>query len=146
MNRNNIICLEIRTTNNLIKRELDKSSFKDYVDKLTCMNGWVIAYLFDHADRDVYQKDIEETFSIRRSTVSKILKLMEEKGLIKREKVYHDARLNKLVLTDKATEIHKLAVKNMEETEKKVRAGLTQEEIDRFCNIAKKIQKNLESE
>lgn len=51
------------------------------------MNGWVIVYLAHNSDRDVFQRDLEERFNVRRSTVSNILSLMEKKGLIKRESV-----------------------------------------------------------
>lgn len=54
------------------------------MDKLTLMHGWIIAYLYDHRDEDVYQKDIENAFSIARSTVTSILKLMEKKNYITR--------------------------------------------------------------
>lgn len=52
--------------------------------------------------RDVFQRDIEMEFGIRRSSVTSVLNGLERKKFIKREPVKKDARLNKLVLTDKA--------------------------------------------
>lgn len=49
---------------------------------------------------DVYQRDIETFFKLRRSTVSSLLNTLERKGLLRREPVPHDARLKKLVLTE----------------------------------------------
>ena len=48
---------------------------------------------------DVYQKDIEEEFRIRKSTVTGILKLLEKNGFIRRESVPQDARLKRIVPT-----------------------------------------------
>ena len=57
-------------------------------------------------DKDIYQKDLEKKFSVTRSTASKVVKLMVQKGLIVREEVESDARLKKLILTEKALNMH----------------------------------------
>lgn len=44
---------------------------------------------------------------------------MEEKGLIKRESVPYDARLKKLVLTDRAIELNKIIEIDIVEIDKK---------------------------
>ena len=75
------------------------------------MQRWVIGYLSEHEGKDVFQRDLEEEFSVRRSTATGILQLMEKNELITREPVSHDARLKKLVLTPKAIEIQKRLLK-----------------------------------
>ena len=102
------IGFDIRTLSILIKRYIDGSATKQYVDNLTGTHGWVIGYLYDNRDHDVYQRDLETQFSIRRSTATGILQLMEKNELILREPVESDARLKKLVLTEKALDIHKM--------------------------------------
>ncbi len=87
MDNDRHIGFEMRILNNLIRREIDNSNSQKYVDSLTGSNGWIIGYLAANRDRDVYQRDIEEEFSIRRSTVSKTLQIMEQKGLVRREAV-----------------------------------------------------------
>lgn len=57
-----------------------------------------ISYLCEKQDIDVFQKDFEREFSIRKSTASRILKSMENNGLI--------VRLKKVVLTENAIKIH----------------------------------------
>ena len=71
----------------------------DY-DQLTVMNGWILHYLSMNEGKEVFQKDIENEFGITRSTVTGIIKLMEQKGFITRISVPKDARLKQLVLTD----------------------------------------------
>lgn len=51
---------------------------------------------------DVFQRDIEAEFSIRRSSVTSVLHGLERNGFIQRETVEEDARLRKIVLKDKA--------------------------------------------
>ena len=70
---NDSIGHEIKVLNQVLQRKLIYSAKDKGVDKLTLMHGWIIAYLYDHRDEDVYQKDIENAFSIARSTVTSIL-------------------------------------------------------------------------
>lgn len=135
--------LELRTLNNMIHRQIIKSKNMKYVDELTGATSWIIGYLIHNRDREIFQRDIEKEFSIRRSSVSKCLALMEQKGLITREPVNYDARLKKLVLTTRAIELHELIEKDMQEIEEKITEGLTDEEIDTFLVIISKIKNNL---
>lgn len=145
MDNEKFIGREMRKTNNLLKRCHLNSEFHRKIDNITGTNGWIIGFLADNSDRDIFQKDIEEIFSLRRSTVSNMVQLMEKKGFIARESVDYDARLKKLVLTEKALEIHKAVMKNVEENEKKLRNGISDDELKTFFDVLEKIQKNLES-
>ena len=108
------------------------------------MNGWAIGYLYDNKDKDIFQKDFENKFSIRPSTASNILKTMEQKGLIQRISVESDARLKKIVLTDKAIEIHKKVIKEIENREKRLKSGIQEEELQVFFSVMKKLSANME--
>lgn len=145
MENEKFIGREIRKTNNMFKRRHMNSEFHKQIQNITGTNGWIIGFLADNSDRDIFQKDIEEIFSLRRSTVSNMVQLMEKKGFIKRESVDYDARLKKLVLTQKALDIHKAILKDVEENEKKIKNGISEEELKIFFDVIEKIQKNLEA-
>ena len=91
------IGFQVRTLSNLIKRLVDQTAFQGRERPATGMHGWVIGYLYENRNRDVFQRDLQEQFSIRRSTVTGILQLMEKNGLITRQSVDEDARLKKIV-------------------------------------------------
>ena len=95
------IGIQIRNTNNIIRRVVTNQPTSKLMDKLTGTNTWLLAYIGEQTDKgiDVFQRDIEENFGITRSCVSKVITLMEQKGFIERKEVEHDARLKKLVLT-----------------------------------------------
>ena len=137
------IGFEIRVLSNLCRREMDRSSSIQYVESVTGTNGWIIGYLAENQDRDIFQRDLEEEFSVRRSTASKVLKLMEQKGLIRRESVPYDARLKKLVLTETALDMHSHVARDAELLEAKLARGLTEDELKTFFSIADKIKHNL---
>ena len=70
-------------------------------EELTMMQSWIIRFLYEHSEEDIYQRDIEAEFSIARSTATGILKLMEKRGYIRRVSVeradgswYQDAGRN----------------------------------------------------
>lgn len=144
MEKRRAIGFEVRTLSNLIRREVEKSQTKKYVDSITGTNGWIIGYLVEHNDRDMFQRDLEEDFSMRRSTATKMLQLMEKKGLIVRLPVDYDARLKKIVLTDRALEINSMVVQDVNALEQKLSRGLTEQELDAFFCVLEKIKKNME--
>ena len=138
-----LIGFEIRTVNNLIKRYVQNQKLPE-LDASTGVHGWALRFFYENRHRDVFQRDFEERFSIRRSTATNMLKLMEKNGLIKRESVDYDARLKKIMLTDKAIEIHKRILKNIDGCEKTISQGISREELNIFFSVVDKIKANLE--
>lgn len=81
---------------------------------------------------------------VRRSTVSKVLRLMEEKGMIERLSVHDDARLKQIVLTDYGRRIHGAAVHHANMLEEKLYRNFTEEEMDTLLLLLKKLEHNME--
>lgn len=144
MKERNEIGFKVRILANLIKRDVEKSKSELGIDLPKGINGWAISYFFDNSDKDIFQKDFENEFSIRRSTASNILKTMEQNGFITRESVVSDARLKKIVLTEKAINIHKSVLKSINEREERLRQNLSNQEIETFLKITDKLIKNME--
>ena len=99
-----------------------------------------IGFLYFSQQGDVYQKDIESFFKLRRSTVSSQL---EKKGLIQRVPVSHDARLKKLVLTEEGLRISGQVLLVLEQMNDFMIQGLSQEETVVLTNLLRKIEQNL---
>jgi DNA-binding MarR family transcriptional regulator len=138
------IGFEIKSLANLIKRCIDESAQNSGLDGLTGMQGWIIGYLYHHAEApETFQRDLEKAFHIRRSTATGILQLMEQKGLITREPVAYDARLKKLKLTPKAITTHEKLMHEIKAVEKRLRSSLSEEEIAAFFLIVDKIKRNI---
>lgn len=58
----------------------------------------------------------------------------------------YDARLKKIVLTEKAIEIHHKATQNIKNIENTLKKGITYEELKFFYSVIDKIKANLEVE
>jgi DNA-binding MarR family transcriptional regulator len=133
----------VRRLNNIIKREVEKSTVKQEIDHLTGLHGWVIRYIVEQ-EGSVFQRDLEKRFSCRRSTMSNVLGLMEKNGLIVRKVSERDARLKEIVLTECALGVHERAHADMMRMEGVLSEGISPEELEVFFRVADKIRSNLE--
>lgn len=137
------IGFEIRTLSKLIKRRMTASFGRRRVDEFTLMHGWIIGYVYENRERDIFQKDIEKMCSISRSTATGILQMMEKKGYLKRVPVERDARLKKLVLTDAAIQYHLSVEEDLEQLETCLMQDISQEELSVFFAVMNKMKDNL---
>ena len=138
------IGFEISHCSRLIRRYMDAKALKSYIDEMTGTHGWALRYFHHNRDRDIFQRDFEKEFDIRRSTASSILALMEKNGLITRESVPHDARLKKIVLTKKAEDIHNQVEKSFSQMEKDIARDISDKELEAFFATLEKIKINIE--
>ncbi len=134
---------EITTVKNLFNRNVENSEVFRYANSVTSANSFILGFLARHQDIDIYQKHIEEKFMITKSTTSKILKLMEQNGLIKRIGIENDARLKKITLTEKGLAINEAVRTTLDDVEKQSLAGFSQEEIDTLYAYLDRIKTNL---
>lgn len=103
-----------------------------------------LGYISDKSEsEDVYQRDIEEEFNIRRSTASGMLPLLEREGYIQRLSVPNDARLKKIILTDKAREQDQKAKEDIALFDQKLTVGISEAELREFHRILDKIAENI---
>ena len=133
------IGMEIRALSKYIGRYLN-SIQKQY--DITGPQGLILIYIYQ-SEKDVYQKDIEKFFNIRRSSATGLITSLEEKEYITRESVASDARLKKLILTNKAKNAVSLVDEQVIDLEEKMMQGISEEEIEFFRKIIAKMTKNL---
>lgn len=138
-----LVGAEVKALGNLLKRRMDANPLSADPMRPTGMQGMIMGFLAFNYERDMFQRDVEAEFNIRRSTATGILKLMERNGLIVKESVPYDDRLKKLVLTPEALAIHEKVVAHFTEVENLLIRGLTREEIDMFLRIVGIMKENI---
>lgn len=136
----------IRRLDHVLRRNLEARVKQEGIDEITLMHGWIIRYLYENQDQDVFQKDIEKNFSIGRSTVTGILQILEKKGFVSRECVAHDARLKKVILTKKGMESHRKIEELITCQNQKMTEGVDAWELQIFMRVAEQIRENLEKD
>ena len=138
------IGFQLKSINNLIRRRLDVRFLEVGLGELKGMQGPMIGYIYEQSkSRDIFQKDIEREFNIRRSTATVMLQNLEQKELIVRQAVNHDARLKKIVLTDKAVQYHFRIHEQIDAFNRDLEEGISEEERAEFFRILAKIEENL---
>jgi DNA-binding MarR family transcriptional regulator len=133
---------KINYISNIIKREIENLESIQCMEKISGTNSFILVYISDNEEK-VYQKDIERKFGITRSTASKVISLMEAKGMIIRKECDNDLRLKQLVLTDEAKKIVLAVKEDLNKFEKRLTYGLTEEEKELLSSILGKIEKNI---
>ena len=138
------IGFQVKAINNLIRRKLDIRFAEAGLEELVGMQGPLLGYLDKNTcEGDVFQKDIEKEFHIRRSTATVMLQNLEQKGYLVREPVESDARLKRIVLTDKAKEMNRVIREQIDAFNEELEKDITEEEKAFFLHITDKIMLNL---
>lgn len=137
---------EVRCASIMLKRAAENCPELQLTASLTGTHGYVLAYLANHTEQDVFQRDLERAFSIRRSTVTQILQLMEKNGLITRESVPQDARLKRIRMTEQGRALHQATVCAFRRINSRALAGVSEEEQAVFFGVLDKIKSNLSAQ
>ena len=145
MSNTDLLGFRIRSVWQQVKRLMNRHLTENDGYGLTGMQFAIVSFIAkESTERDVFQKDLEQKFDIRKSTVTGILNTMERDGLLLRETVPYDARLRKMILTDKALQAKKNSEQVIDTVENQLSKGLTEEEIATFLSLLEKISKNAE--
>ena len=100
--------------------------------------------LVEGQKHSIYQKDIEKYFGICRSAVTNIIQTLEKKGYICRASVANDARLKKVMLTEKGRENHEKLGEIFQKMDAQLEEGITEEELHAFMHVIDKVYYNME--
>ena len=142
MTVNTHVGFEIRVLSNLIYRRINQMSAQEG-ETLTANQDWVLHFLIQSQGRDIMQRDIEKEFSIRRSTASRTLQLMERNGYIRREPVSYDARMKKLVVTEKGAETRERMIDRLNRFEAEPQSGISRDELNQLTRTIRKLEENI---
>lgn len=140
---NRILSKEIHRLDNRIRRCLHQTAVHRELESLSSSNGHIIRFLCRYPDRPIYQKDLEDELGITRSTASRVVRLMEENGLIRREGVEHDARLKRLILTERSLALSEAMRQNGQAVDRRLLSGFTSEEEAQLYGFLDRMLENI---
>lgn len=136
------IGFEVRRLSNAIKSHREQHHQSLECQNISMMQHWIIRFLAEHKDADVYQKDLEKRFHIGKSTLTQMLHVMEKNDLVIRKPSMKDARCKRLVLTKQAEDIHEEVKRDIDQFEAQMRQGIDEEELDIFFKVLNKMVEN----
>lgn len=134
---------ECRTLSNMIKRKVDEVNSEKNLFGLTASQGRILGFVQAKGSEPCYQKDLEEHFNCRRSTMTGMLKLLEQNGFVERKSVPHDQRLKSLTLTDKGGAVLDEIFKTFDRVEAEMLCGIDQKDVETLFAVIDKCKQNL---
>ena len=117
---------------NQIRRRLDSLALKG---QFSGAQGRALHFILAQTG-DVFQKDLEEEFSLRPPTATELLKQMEKNGLVRRESLDSDRRMKKIILTEKALEYQEQVKDGLMELEEDLVKGIPEEKLEIFLTAS----------
>ena len=134
----------INRVSHQLKRQMSCEDQQPGQDVLTNMQKHILHFiLLETMHRDLFQRDLEKEFKVRRSTATGTLQLLEKKGYLYREPVKKDARLKRIVPTEKALKLRGKLLANIRRREAQIRKGISEEDMKVFVRVLKQISSNL---
>ncbi len=124
---------------NKLRRRIDAFSTRG---RMSGSQGRALHFLLAQQD-DVFQKDIEDEFSLRPSTATQLLKSMERDGLIRREPLPRDARRKRIVVTDKALAYRAAVMADIQGLEAELTRGVDADDLEVFFRVIEQMLDNM---
>ena len=107
----------------------------------------VLTRLFNQLGKgDVNQRDLEHALGIKASSVSSLVRNLEQKGLIYSERMPRDTRNKRILLTEKGMQLREMLGETRLQAESALVAGLTENQVKTLRADLMQILNNLNPE
>ena len=104
--------------------------------------GRILRFIYNNKERDIYQKDIENEFNLRRSSATEILQKLESIHMIKRMSDGNDKRIKKIQITKEGEKIAQDMIYNIQKVEKILHQDILQEDLEIFFKVIDRMIEN----
>ncbi len=135
----------IKMLSHLLHRSMTSQLRLEQDSGNSAVQSHILGYFAHHQKSRILQSELQHHLGIRRSTMTNILKGMEKDGLVTREEHENDKRQKWVVLTDRARVKCDEHFQIIQEFEKTMAQGLSEEQLQQFFTIANHIRRNLET-
>jgi len=136
------IGLEIRILSNLIYNRMNQRTME--TANISVHQCLILQHLTQHPDEAVCQKEIEQLFSVRRSTANQMLRTLEERKLIRRFPAANDARKNIIEITEEGRRACEALNESMRQLLEQLLSGIDRTELAQFQTTLRKLWHNIE--
>lgn len=124
---------------NKLRRKIDAFSTRG---QMSGAQGKVLHFLLAQSG-DVFQKDVEEEFSLRPSSATELLKRMEQDGFIRRESMPGDARRKRIVVCEKGLAYKEAVMADILGLEAELTRGVDPDDLETFFRVIEQMLKNI---
>lgn len=124
---------------NKLRRKIDAFSTRG---QMSGAQGKVLHFLLAQSG-DVFQKDVEEEFSLRPSSATELLKRMEQDGFIRRESMPGDARRKRIVVCEKGLAYKEAVMADILGLEAELTRRVDPGDLETFFRVIEQMLKNI---
>lgn len=112
---------------------------------LSSIQSRMLGYLYfqSREGKKVFQRELEQEFQIRKSSVTSVIQMMERKRLIRRVGVPSDARQKELVITEQGIAVQEEVIGRLDALENLVNEVMSPEEKRLWFACIQKIETRL---
>ena len=135
--------IDIRILSNLIYHKMNQITTE--TENLTVHQCFILQYLSQNTDKEIYQKDIEELFSIKRSTANQMLRTLENRRYINKKISTQNSQKNIITPTEEGLASSEHLTQHMYQFMKKLHGDISTEELEQFEKTLKKLWHNIEA-
>lgn len=128
-----------------IREELKRANREDGIPEELAKCGWLLSLIAGRKG-DVYQKDLETMTPLAKSTITGMVQTLEGAGLLQRVSVERDARLKKMILTEKGQDFQKRSDEHFLKLERRLKGQIKQSDLDCFIRVLRQMNRNFEEE
>ncbi len=129
---------------NIISNRLKRGADENLMSENVTVEQVMVMKMISERGGKVKQKEIENEFKIRRSTVTSAMQILEKKGYILRESDPLDSRAKTVLLTEAGKEKNLRLFSFIKERDEKVLGVLTSEEKETLNALLIKLLNNIE--
>ena len=124
---------------NKLRRKMDAFSTKG---QMSGAQGKVLHFLLAQTG-DVFQKDVEEEYSLRPSSATQLLQKMEREGLIRREAMPGDARRKRIVVCPKGLAYREAVMEDIHTLEARLTRDIDPDDLETFLRVMEQMLQNI---
>lgn len=124
---------------NKLRRRMESFSTKG---QMSGAQGKVLHFLLAQ-NGDVFQKDVEEEYSLRPSSATQLLQKMERDGLIRRESLPGDARCKRIVVCPKGLAYKDAVMEDIRTLEGQLTQGIDPDDLETFLQVIEQMLRNI---
>ena len=124
---------------NKLRRRMESFSTKG---QMSGAQGKVLHFLLAQKG-DVFQKDVEEEYSLRPSSATQLLQKMEQDGLIRRESLPGDARRKRIAVCPKGLAYKAAVMEDIRALEAELTQGIDPDDLETFLRVIEQMLQNI---
>ncbi|MEK8127888.1 MarR family transcriptional regulator [Paenibacillus filicis] len=110
---------------------------------LNSQQGKLIAYIHEHQEQGLIQKDLSERFHVRGASITSMLQGLEKKGYIERKIPPHNERQKNIYVLPKGLALINDFELSFQRVEEKIVQNLTEDDRQVLQQLLTKINQNL---